>query len=191
MRTSSILLVDDDALILQAIGSNLKSRGYEIATADSGKAAIDMLEKGNYDLVMTDLIMYGINGIEVLNAVKAKDPDIVVLILTGYGDMQSAIDAFRQGADDYILKPCNPEELAYKVRHHLEKEELARKVKVFERILPVCCVCKKIRDDTGVEPGAGKWFQLEDYLHNKAKIDVTSGLCPDCFVRMDNEFEVS
>jgi hypothetical protein len=62
--------------------------------------------------------------------------------------------------------------------------ELERKIKLYENILPVCCVCKKVRDDTGREPGKGKWVQMEDYLLNKGKIEVTSTYCPECAKKM-------
>ena len=79
----------------------------------------------------------------------------MVIVLTGFGDMLSAIEALRSQADDYMLKPCESGEMFFRVERCLEKLELARKIHLYQKILPMCCVCKKIRDDTGKVPGRG------------------------------------
>ena len=158
----------------------LSAEGYEINTAGSGEEAIEMLNKKSFDLVITDLVMAEADGIHVLKTAKALHPEIQVIILTGYGDMASAIDALRFDADDYLLKPCEPEDMFFRVSRCFEKLELQRKIKIYENILPVCCVCKKIRDDAGKKPGTGKWVSVEEYIHDKAKLDITSSYCPEC-----------
>ena len=180
MRKYSILLVDDDPFILTGIGQNLESEGYQVATAESGEFAFELLEKSPYDLVVTDLVMDKIDGIQVLKKAKESNPDTMVIILTGYGDMTSAIDALRLDADDYMLKPCQPEEMNFRVAACLEKLELSRKIQLYEQILPVCCVCKKIRDDSGQEPGKGQWMTVDEYLWRKARLSISSTYCPYC-----------
>ena len=118
--------------------------------------------------------------ISVLKKAKELDPDTMVIIITGYGDLTSAIDALRLDADDYLLKPCDPDEIHFRVRRCIEKLQLKRKVRIYENILPVCCDCKKVRDDTGKEPGTGCWLSLENYISDKTKTKVTSTYCPDC-----------
>jgi DNA-binding NtrC family response regulator len=184
MNLSSILLVDDDVLILQTIGAALEKEGYDIKTAESGENALELLKKRHFDLVITDLVMDMIDGITLLKKAKELIPEIKVIILTAYGSITSTIDALRLGADDFLLKPCEPEEIFFRVRKCYERMELERKVKLYENILPVCCVCKKVRDDTGVEPGEGKWIQIEDYLLKKGKVEVTSTYCPECTKKM-------
>ncbi len=71
----------------------------------------------------------------------------------------------------------------------LDYLELERKIKIYEKILPVCCVCKKIRDDTGKEHGTGKWMSLESYLTTKSKIDITHTYCPECAKKIQEENE--
>ena len=180
MRKHTILLVDDDPFILTGIGQNLESEGYEVTTAENGETALELLEKSVYDLVITDLVMEKIDGIQILKKAKEISTEIMVIILTGYGDMTSAIDALRLNADDYMLKPCQTEEMNFRVAACLEKLELSRKLKLYEQILPVCCVCKKIRDDEGKEPGSGRWMPVDQYLWKKARLSISSTYCPHC-----------
>lgn len=180
MKKYSILLVDDDHFILTGIGQILESEGYQVATAENGEIAFELLEQTTYDLVITDLVMDRIDGIQVLKKAKEHNPDIMVIILTGYGDMTSAIDALRLNADDYMLKPCQPEEMNFRVAACLEKLELSRKIQLYEQILPVCCVCKKIRDDSGHEPGKGPWMNVDEYLWKKARLSISSTYCSAC-----------
>lgn len=180
MEKYKLLLVDDDPFILQSISSALEQEEYQVDTAANGKEAIELLEENKFDLVLTDLVMDPIDGIGVLKSAKEKNSDTMVIILTGFGDLISAIDALRLDADDYLLKPCEPEELSFRISSCLEKLELKRKVKAYETLLPVCCVCKSIRDDTGKDVGAGEWISVEEYLLTKSKIAISPTYCPHC-----------
>jgi DNA-binding NtrC family response regulator len=180
MRKYSILLVDDDPIITAGTGSDLEEIGYEVTTADCGERAIESLNQCSFDLVITDLVMAPINGIGVLKKSKEVNPETMVIVLTGFGDMTSAIDALRLDADDYMLKPCDPEEMHFRISRCLEKLELKRKIKIYENILPICCMCKKIRDDSGREHGKGPWMSVERFFQSKAGIDITSTFCPEC-----------
>ena len=188
MEKYNILLVDDDPYILEGIGADLESQGFQVTKADSGDTALQVLQESTFDLVITDLVMEDTDGIQVLKNTKALNVDTMVIILTGYGDMKSAIEALRQEADDYLLKPCESAELLYRVNHCLEKRELARKIKIYQNILPMCCVCKKIRDDRQTEPGKGDWVSVEQFIHEKAKLDITSSYCPECAQQTMDEF---
>jgi ActR/RegA family two-component response regulator len=123
----------------------------------------------------------------VLKAAKQKHPETMVLILTGYGDMTSAIDALRLDADDYLLKPCDPDEMKFRVARCFDRLESARKLKLYESMLPICCVCKKIRDDSGREPGTGPWMSVEKFVWEKAGIAPTSTYCPQCAAEIKKE----
>ena len=156
MRKYSILLVDDDPIITAGTGSQLEGEGYEVTIADSGERAVELLNQSSFDLVITDLVMEEVNGISVLKKSKEINPETMVIIFTGFGDMTSVIDAIRLDADDYMLKPCEPEEMYFRVSRCLEKMEIKRKIKIYEELLPVCCVCKKIRVDNGREHSTGQ-----------------------------------
>jgi YesN/AraC family two-component response regulator len=180
MKKYNILLVDDDLLILQAISSSIEQEGYNVTTANSGEKAIELINENHFDLILTDLVMEPVNGMRVLKKAKEKNPESIVIILTGYGDLISAIEALRLDADDYLLKPCEPEELSFRISSCLEKLELKRKVKAYETIVPVCCVCKSIRNDAGKEIGSGEWMPVEEYILTKSKIAVSPTYCPEC-----------
>jgi len=176
----SLLLVDDDPFILEGIGEDLERRGYRVTRVNSGEKAIELLERGRFDLVITDLIMERTDGIQVLKKSKEIDATAMVIILTGFGDMLSAIEALRGQADDYMLKPCESSEIFFRVERCLEKLELTRRIRLYQNILPMCCVCKKIRDDAGRVPGQGEWVPVEQFIQERAHMDVTSSYCPDC-----------
>jgi len=189
MTAYEILLVDDDPLILKALKPALEKEGYRVTTADNGESAVEMLESRHFDILMTDLVMDAIDGIGVLKQGKASHPEIMSIILTGFGDIHSAIEALRLGADDYLLKPSEADEILFRVSSCVEKLELKRKLKAYEGILPVCCVCKKIRDDSGREPGTGEWMMVEKFIWKKAKLAVSSTYCPGCFENLQREIE--
>ncbi|MDQ1333311.1 MAG: hypothetical protein QG552_261 [Thermodesulfobacteriota bacterium] len=185
MRNYSILLLDDDRLITAGTGGDLEEKGYAVTTANSGEDGIELLNKSFFDIVITDLVMTPINGAEVLKNAKEIHPETMVIMLTGFGDINSAIDALRFDADDYLLKPCEPEEMYFRVSRCLEKQELKRAIKIYEDILSVCCVCKKIRDDGGGKGGKGEWMPMEKFIHEKGGMVITSTYCPECAKAFD------
>ncbi len=180
MKKYSLLIVDDDPFILEGIGENLESRGYQVTRANDGDTAMQILQRSSFDLVITDLVMERTDGIQVLKKTKELDRSTMVIVLTGFGDMLSAIEALRNQADDYMLKPCESEEIFFRVERCLEKLEMTRRIDLYHSILPMCCMCKKIRDDSATEPGRGAWVPVERFIHERAKLDITSSYCPDC-----------
>ena len=180
MKKSKILLVDDEDSILKSMKKDFEHEGYEVVTASSAEAALEINKSQQFDLVITDLSMPGMDGIKLLTEVKKLNPDIGSIILTGYGDMTSAIEALRLGADDYLLKPCDSEELQLRTSRCIKNREAHQKVKFYENILPVCSYCKSIRDDKGVEHGNGKWMPMEEHIYNTSGTDFSHGICPVC-----------
>ncbi|MDM8540430.1 response regulator [Desulfococcaceae bacterium HSG9] len=180
MLQKKILLVDDEEIIRKSFRKDFEFENYAVTTAVSGKEAITILENDRFDIVLTDLVMPGVDGIDVLKETKKLNPEAGTIILTGYGDMDSAIEALRLGADDYLLKPCEMEELLLRMTRCLEKKEALRKVKLYEKILPLCMYCKSIRDDTGVESGKGKWIAIEQYMLAKDGTLMSHTFCPQC-----------
>jgi DNA-binding NtrC family response regulator len=187
-KNYNLLLVDDDPFILEGIGEDLERHGYCVTRVHSGEEAIDWLQRASFDLVITDLVMERTDGIQVLKKTKEIDSTIMVILLTGFGDMLSAIEALRNQADDYMLKPCESSEIFFRVERCLEKLELTRRIRLYQTILPMCCVCKKIRDDTGKVPGQGPWVPVEQFIHERARLDITSSYCPDCAQKTLQQF---
>jgi len=115
-----ILVVDDEASIRTVLHHILRRR-YQVDTAESGEAAIEKLKNGAYDLILLDLKLGETSGLDVLAAARKQDPDIIVIILTAYGTLDSAVEALRLGAFDYIFKPAAPELLRQRVKAGLER----------------------------------------------------------------------
>jgi PAS domain S-box-containing protein len=124
----SILLVDDEKLIRKSFARDLKAEHFTVTAVAGGQEAINALERAKYDLVITDLMMPDVDGYAVLKTAKRLAPETSVIILTGYGDMRSAIDALRLGADDFTQKPCEIEELVFRIRRCLEKRSLLQRL---------------------------------------------------------------
>ena len=130
-----ILVVDDEATMRKSLADILRLEGYRVQTAISGEEAILRTKEEFFDLILLDLKMPGIGGIEVLQFVSENSPDSQVILLTAHGSLESAIDALRLGAQDYLLKPSSPETIlasvsrALKLRvEHLQYQELLSKL---------------------------------------------------------------
>jgi two-component system, NtrC family, sensor kinase len=112
MAASKILIVDDESAIVRLLSMSLKSDGYDICTAASGEEALDVFDKQSPDIVVTDIKMPGMDGLELLKKIKELAPDREVIIVTGHGDIDSTITALQYGASDFINKPVRDEALA-------------------------------------------------------------------------------
>ena len=181
MPRKKVLLVDDEPLILESISRELAVDPFEVSQAANGEEALITMHATCFDLVVTDLVMPKVDGFQVLKAAKQRDVRTMVIILTGYGNMESAVDALRLGADDFLQKPCDIDELRYRMVNCLVKQDLERKVAFYETILPVCSWCRKIRDDRQGQHGQGSWYSLEEYLQRVKGVNVSHGCCPECF----------
>ncbi len=119
-----ILIIDDDPVILKVIADILKSNGNEVVAAPNGESGIKKLERNYFDLVLTDLVMPDVGGMEVLNYIVNKATKTQCIILTGYGTIKSSVDAIKNGAFDYITKPITSDELLIVVEKALEFKNL-------------------------------------------------------------------
>jgi len=122
----SILVVDDEPAMRLLLSSVLKDEGHDVTAAATGEEAVQLIAKRHYHLVVTDLKMPGISGLELLEQVKRDDPGTAVIILTAFGTVEGAVEAMRKGAVHYLLKPlANPDELRLAVRRVLEEQRVA------------------------------------------------------------------
>lgn len=119
-----VLIVDDDPVILEVIGDILKKNGYEVVAAPNGAAGIRELERKYFDLVLTDLVMPDVDGMEVLNHVVSTSPKAMCVILTGHGTIKSSVEAIKKGAFDYITKPITADELLVVIEKALKFRNL-------------------------------------------------------------------
>jgi DNA-binding NtrC family response regulator len=120
----SILIVDDEEIIRESLSFILNKEGYRVADAANGRIALDRIREESFDLVLTDLEMPEMKGIELLESINKFSPETLVVIITAYGSIDTAIAALRQGAVDYILKPVEFDELLIKVKRLLQSRTL-------------------------------------------------------------------
>lgn len=114
-----ILVVDDEELVRQSLVEILKLEGYEVQSVSSGNEALDSLQSEDFDLVMLDLRMPGMDGLDVLRETGRIAPDTKVILLTGHGSLESAVEALRHGAHDYLLKPASSRDILSSVTRAL------------------------------------------------------------------------
>jgi len=187
MPQASILIVDDEELIRENLRLDLLDMGYTVDVAASGEEAVALLAK-EYDLIVTDLIMEGLDGLEVLRCAKSRRSDQAVFILTGYGELESAIEALRLGADDYLLKPYNHDELVLRVAKNLAARPPQPVARLSESFLSICSECKKVRDDESDNQDEPSWISIEQFVSKATGSDLSHGICPDCYQRKMAEF---
>ncbi len=123
-KTPFILVVDDEESMRDACSKILKKDGFLADTAKDGSAGLEKIEKNKPDLVLVDLKMPGISGMEVLEKIKEIDPNIISVVITGYSTVESAVEAMKKGAYDFLPKPFSPEELRIIIRRGLERRKL-------------------------------------------------------------------
>ena len=124
MSKERVLVVDDEESIREFLEIMLRREKYEVATASNAKKALKTLEKENFDMIITDIQMPEMNGIELLGKVKDMDPDTVVIMITAYGSTESAVEAMKLGAYDYITKPFKIDELKIIIKNALSANTL-------------------------------------------------------------------
>ncbi|MBO4319759.1 MAG: sigma-54-dependent Fis family transcriptional regulator, partial [Treponema sp.] len=121
----TLLIIDDEKNIREGLAANFELEDYNVKTAATGEEGLALIEKGDIDLVITDLRMPGISGEQVLAKVSSETPGIPVIILTGHGSIDSAVDAMRHGAYDFLTKPLNLDQLSLIVKRALEGREMS------------------------------------------------------------------
>uniref|UniRef100_A0A7C4RU53 Response regulator n=1 Tax=Desulfatirhabdium butyrativorans TaxID=340467 RepID=A0A7C4RU53_9BACT len=116
MSIATILLVDDEVPFVETMTKRLIKRDFQVQTAFSGQAGLDVLQKNHdVEVVILDVKMPGMDGIETLKQIKSKHPLVEVIMLTGHATVESAIDGMKLGAFDYLMKPCDMDQLIAKV----------------------------------------------------------------------------
>jgi two-component system response regulator PilR (NtrC family) len=127
--------VDDERSMRELLSIVLRREGYDVTLAENGRAAIDQLERGRFDLLVSDIKMPDMTGVDVLRAAKRLDPDILGVMITAFASADTAIEAMRLGAHDYLSKPFDVDELKMKVRNALEQRQLRQENVLLKRAL--------------------------------------------------------
>jgi PAS domain S-box-containing protein len=129
-----VLIVDDEEIVRLNFEKILSKNGFQTSVAADGNEAIKLIQKTEFDLVLTDLVMEEIDGIRVLEEAKRFSPETVVIIVTGYGSLNSAIQSMQKGAFDYLIKPCEKNEMIMRVAKGIEKRNMERKINEVKKV---------------------------------------------------------
>ena len=132
---SRILVVDDEPSMRELLDIVLRREGHEVFKASNGRQAVEILEREPIDLLISDIKMPDMSGVDVLKAAKLLDADIVGIMVTAYASIESAVEAMHLGAYDYVSKPFNVEELKLRIRKGLERKQLAQENDLLRRAL--------------------------------------------------------
>ncbi|MFZ0454626.1 MAG: sigma-54 dependent transcriptional regulator [Ignavibacteriaceae bacterium] len=162
-----ILIVDDERIVRESLLHWFEEDGYDVEAAEDGETALKMFDKNKYDLLLVDMKMPGIGGLELLKKVKEIDKETIVILITAFASVPSAITALKDGAYDYVTKPVDPDELAHLVKKALEQKALKHEnIQLKENIEEI------IKPDNfiGESPQMKKIFEL---IHTVAPTDTT------------------
>ncbi len=209
-KKKKILVIDDEAVLREGIKQTLCLEGYQVEVAPDGKTGLSKLQKDDFQVVVSDLKMPGMHGIEVLKAIRVLQPDVPVIIITGYATVDSAVEAMKNGAFDYLTKPFLPEHITEKVDSAVrqrsltistlpeEEEELEEQLcesfvgrskqmqKVYHRILQVAPTNSTVLI-TG-ESGTGKELAARE-IHNNSHRKDQPFVAVDCNSLPENLLE--
>lgn len=188
----TILLVEDDRFFREMFSNLLQAEGYRVETASCGSDGLEMLANGQYSLVITDLVMPDISGLEVLSRVRESHPTVDVIMVTGNANLESAIFALKLGARDYLIKPVNPDEFKHSVsqcirqRHLLdENDELKNMLSLFRASQAIAgcldsehlyyLLVEAIAREAGISRALG-FFMVEESLELKVAKGISAAL---------------
>ncbi len=122
MKKARVLIVDDEEAFANNIAKLISKRGYDIKAVYNGQSAIEALDEMDFDVIILDLKMPGLDGLATLKIIKGKKPGVEVIILTGHGSMDSGIDGIQLGAFDFIMKPVRFDDLYEKIRQAYQRK---------------------------------------------------------------------
>jgi len=177
---SKILVIDDEKRMCDSIKVLLSNIGYDVDIAENGKVGIDKLKAGQYDLVITDLMMPELDGFAVMKYIKENCPRTLVIVITGYASVESAVRAIRSGAYDYILKPFDFEIIKISVERAWDKLKLEKELEQTRKLAQVAeraiSLNKEINDPLAVASGFAQLLQMrfEDSSDETLKRQITS-----------------
>lgn len=128
MSEETILVIDDDAFIRELLSEFLTKQGYKVLLAESGDKALEMLEPGTVQVALIDLKMPGIDGVETMKGIKTRDAGVLIILMTGYPSIESAVEALRNGAYDYVIKPFKLNELKATIEHAINEQTIREEI---------------------------------------------------------------
>jgi YesN/AraC family two-component response regulator len=188
MDKKKILVVDDEEIVRYSLVDILKRHGYDVDDAPSAERALELFSEKKYHLVLTDLVLEGMGGLELLENVKVISPKTLVIVITGYGSIKTAVSALRLGVYDYLLKPCDEDELIIRIRRALEMQSYGQEQR---RIQEVSAITKttvtlsdRINTPLNIILGNIEMLQIAPELEGSEKIHDTLKVMEDQIFRI-------
>lgn len=132
--SEKVLLVDDEVDFLDTLSERMRTRGMEVSTSSSGAEALKKVEQESYDVIILDLMMPGVDGLEALKILKEKKPELQVILLTGHASVEKGIEAMKLGAMDFLEKPADLSQLTEKIKKAQAKKMLIVEKQTEEKI---------------------------------------------------------
>ena len=165
---AEILVIDDEAPIRETLKEILEYENYTVTTADDGNKGLLLIQKNEYDVVLCDVKMPGIDGMELLDRAQALRPDLPFIMISGHGNVEMAIDATKKGAYDFITKPPDLNRLLISIRNAIDKNNLVTETKFLKRKV------SKTFDIIGETPAIGKIKEtIEKVAPTEARVLIT------------------
>lgn len=170
--SANIIVVDDEPAARLSLAELLSLEGYEVSVAASGEEAVELLSEGPFDLAIVDLKMPGMDGLDVIEVLQDESSDTVIIMLTAHGTLETAVQAMRQGAHDYLLKPANVNEIMQSVKAGLDKRR--RELRRRELLSLMQHTLAAIADETPLPPAeppvvSDRFLQVREVLVDQQK----------------------
>jgi len=131
-KIGRVMVVDDEENIRDVLSSYLNSLGYDVVGAHDGEDALSKFRPGGFDLIISDLLMPSIDGLELLKKIRERDKDVIFLMITGYPSIETAVEAIKKGAYDYITKPFHMEDVKIRIERAFEKKNLKERLSTIQ-----------------------------------------------------------
>jgi len=199
-----VLVIEDEKAIRDSFRNFLEDNDYDVLEAENGRVGLALLAQERPDLILVDLRMPEVDGLEVLQRVQEDSPDTPIIVVSGTGVIADVVEALRRGAWDYLIKPIEDlSVLLYTINKSLERtrlilenreyqkhleertvelEKALNEIKTLRGIIPICASCKKIRDNKG------DWEQVEVYVQEHSEARFSHGICPECIRALYPDF---
>jgi YesN/AraC family two-component response regulator len=177
MSAKRILVVDDEEIVRYSLKNILTTNGFEVDEVGSAEEALKLLYNKSFHLVLTDLVLEGMGGLELLENVKVISPRTLVIVITGYGSLKTAVAALRLGVYDYLLKPCDENELILRVRRAIEMQGYGTEQKKLNELSAIAktavTLSDKINTPLNIILGNIEMLELSPELERNTKIQET------------------
>lgn len=131
-KIGRVMVVDDEENIRDVLSNYLTSLGYDVVSANDGEDALNKFKKNSFDLIISDLLMPTIDGLELLKKVRDQDREVIFLMITGYPSIETAVEAIKKGAYDYITKPFHMEDVRIRIERAFEKKNLKERLSTIQ-----------------------------------------------------------